>query len=55
MSIIQSECEYCHEQKNLTNYYGTTLCPDCIEMEETTDWDAFEAEKRQRIAEQNEY
>jgi len=47
-------CEYC-QQIPVSDYYGTKLCNDCVKMEETTDWDKFEADKRARIAENNEY
>lgn len=47
-------CEYC-QQMPVSDYYGTKLCDECIKMEETTDWDKFEADKRARIAENNEY
>ena len=47
-------CEY-YQELPVTDYYDTYLCEDCIKMEETTDWDAYEENKRQSIAEQNEY
>lgn len=49
-----SGCEYC-QQIPTSDYFGSRLCNDCIDMEENTDWDQFEVDKRQRIAEQNEY
>jgi len=49
-------CEWClDEEAALQNYYGTVLCAECVEMEQTTDWDDYEAKRRERIAEQNEY
>lgn len=49
-------CNICRdEEKGLTDYYGTPMCEDCIRIEETTDWDAYEENKRRRIAEANEY
>jgi len=49
-----SGCEYC-QKLPVSDYYGSRLCDDCIKMEESTDWDQYEEDKRQRIAEQNEY
>lgn len=49
-------CEYCSmDDVPLQNYYGTVLCQECIDMELNTDWDAYECNKRRRIAESNEY
>lgn len=49
-------CNICRdEEAGLTDYYGTPMCDRCIQMEETTDWDAYEENKRRRIAEANEY
>ena len=51
------DCEYCSnfDELDVSDYYGTRLCSDCIRMEEETDWDDYEEKKRQRIAEANEY
>jgi hypothetical protein len=52
-----SACNVCRneEVEQLTDYYGTPMCDDCIRIEETTDWDEFEKKKRERIAEEQEY
>lgn len=50
-----SHCHLCQDKKaKLKNYYGHPLCEPCIKMEEETDWDQYEADKRDRIAEENE-
>lgn len=55
-SINWSRCEYClDEEVSLVDYFGFALCQSCIEMEETTDWDKFEDDRRRRIAENNEF
>jgi hypothetical protein len=49
-------CEWClDEEVSLQNYYGTVLCAECIKMDVETDWDEIERNKRERIAESNEY
>lgn len=48
-------CQCCDSEAPARDYYGTSLCEECIEMDRDTDWDAYEEEKRRRIAEQNEY
>ncbi len=52
-----SACNICGdpEAQQLTDYYGTPMCDDCIHIEETTDWDAYEERKRERLSEENEY
>ncbi|WP_372830541.1 hypothetical protein [Pontibacterium sp.] len=51
-----SKCSVCSDDEaGLSNYYGSVMCDRCITLEETTDWDAFEEAKRNRIAEENEY
>ena len=47
-------CEVC-DSENYEDYYGIRLCKDCIAMEENTDWDKFEEDKRRKISEDNEY
>jgi hypothetical protein len=55
VNIIMS-CQHCSDDQALTvPYHGTALCLPCIEIERTTDWDKHESDKRQRIAEENEY
>lgn len=49
-----SGCEYYHKIP-VSDYYGTRLCDDGVEMERNTDWDAYEEKKRKRIAEEKEY
>ncbi|MFT7109904.1 MAG: hypothetical protein ACI843_001571 [Psychrobacter glaciei] len=50
-----SHCYLCQDKRSrLTNYYGFALCAPCIKLEEETDWDQYEINKRQRIAKQNE-
>ncbi|WP_396586433.1 hypothetical protein [Bermanella sp. R86510] len=51
-----SRCYVClDEEKKLKNYYGFAMCSDCIKTEEETDWDQYEEDKRQQIAEENEH
>lgn len=48
-------CEICDDEESGTrSYYGVQMCAECIQLEEGTDWDKFEADRRQRIAESNE-
>lgn len=54
--IDMSKCKYCDiEGAPLISVGGISLCHDCEKIERTTDWDAFEQAKRERIAEANEY
>ncbi len=57
MAVIDfSQCAICcYEESQLNNYYGSAWCDKCVEMDKTTDWDAFEENKRAQIVEQNEY
>ena len=48
------ECEDCGADAT-HNICGHLLCDECEEFERTFDIDAFEEEKRRRIAEENEY
>jgi hypothetical protein len=49
-------CDICGDDEAMaSNYYGTMMCNDCIDAERNTDWDQYEADKRERIAEQQEY
>ena len=52
-----SQCNVCGDEEaaQLTDYYGTPMCDECIRIEEETDWDEYEARKRERLAEQQEY
>jgi hypothetical protein len=51
-----SHCHVCKARdKELKNYYGFAMCSDCIKTEEETDWDQYEEDKRQQIAEENEH
>jgi len=51
-----SKCHIClDEEKKLKNYYGFAMCNACIKLEQETDWDQYEEDKRQRMAEQNEH
>lgn len=49
-------CNFCGDEETpLENHYGDVLCRECIKIELETDWDQYEADRRQRIAESNEY
>ena len=48
-------CQLCGCVSQFRNYYGTRMCEPCIELEEETDWDKFEEDKRRSISESNEY
>lgn len=49
-------CEMCGQcDAPSQDYYGIVMCDECIRIEKETDWDQFEQDKRERIAEQNEY
>ncbi len=51
-----SQCVICcDEEVPLNDYGGSAWCDGCMEMDKTTDWDAYEENKRARIAEQNEH
>lgn len=52
---LDSDCDYCTYAGPTTFYYGHSICPSCLDMEEATDWDAYEEAKRKRIFEENEY
>ena len=45
-------CELCQEKMSTTPH---GLCDECDAFERNFDIDQFEADKRQRIAEENEY
>lgn len=49
-----AECDVCGEVAT-NSICGTWLCDECEEFERTFDIDAYEEEKRRRIAEENEY
>ena len=55
IKVIIAECEYCSTTEGLQNYYGATLCQECIDFDKNFDVDSYEADKRERIAEENEY
>lgn len=52
---INQECEYCGSDEHLQNYYGTTLCEECIDFERDFDMDQYEEQRRQSIVESEEY
>lgn len=55
-SDIEFGCACCGCVRGGMNpYFDTSICDSCKEMEENTDWDKFEEDKRRRISEQNEY
>jgi len=43
------------EDKPLKRIYGDWYCDECEEFDRTCDIDAYEEQKRARIAEENEY
>lgn len=48
-------CDLCCDTNTaLKTYYGQTLCQACIDIEENTDWDKFEEDRRRRILESHE-
>jgi len=51
-----THCNYCgDEEAGLTDYHGVPLCDECIEMDRTTDWEAWEEKRRLKISRENEY
>ena len=51
-----SECDLCgRDDQPLIRVYGTAYCKECDDFERAFDIDAYEQEKRERIAESQEY